>query len=265
MNIDSDNQKTCPQNGTPTMPAMERFFNTAGPTKPDLHYQLDPLQRLDWDEVRHLIDTQRYFVLHAPRQTGKTTTLLAMMKALNAGGRYACAYANIEGAQATRGDVGQDLPLVCKVVAQAIDDACPGAELLHWYENTGADVSALGQFADLLSYWTRHCAKPVVLLLDGVDTLVGDSLISLLRQIRSRYEQRPHAFPQSIVLCGQRDIRDYRMYHGDTAVMAGSSVFNIKAASLRLPNFTQQEIQALWQQHTEATGQVFDEAIFPAL
>ena len=70
---------------------MEHFFNTAGPTKPDLHYHLDPLARVDWPEIQHLIATQRYFVLHAPRQTGKTTTLLAMMKALNEGGRYACA------------------------------------------------------------------------------------------------------------------------------------------------------------------------------
>ena len=83
---------------------MEQFFNTAGPTIPADHYHLDPLARLDWEEIQHLVATKRYFVLHAPRQTGKTTTLLAMMKALNEGGRYACAYANIEGAQAARGD-----------------------------------------------------------------------------------------------------------------------------------------------------------------
>ena len=83
---------------------MEQFFNTAGPTIPADHYHLDPLQRLDWEEIQHLVATKRYFVLHAPRQTGKTTTLLAMMKALNEGGRYACAYANIEGAQAARGE-----------------------------------------------------------------------------------------------------------------------------------------------------------------
>ena len=55
------------------MPGMERFFNTAGPTIAADHYHLDPLQRLDWNEIEHLIATKRYFVLHAPRQTGKTT------------------------------------------------------------------------------------------------------------------------------------------------------------------------------------------------
>ncbi len=84
---------------TDTQPmSKERFFNTAGPTIPADHYHIDLLHRLDWEEIQHLIASKRYFVLHAPRQTGKTSTLLAIMKALNAGGDYACAYANIEGA-----------------------------------------------------------------------------------------------------------------------------------------------------------------------
>jgi len=83
---------------------MERFFNTAGPMKPDKNYCIDPLTRLDWDEVRRLICDERYFVMHAPRQTGKTSTLRAMMHALNEEGIYACAYSNIEAAQVARSD-----------------------------------------------------------------------------------------------------------------------------------------------------------------
>ncbi len=30
---------------------MEKFFNTAGPNKSDLHYQIEPLRRFDLDEV----------------------------------------------------------------------------------------------------------------------------------------------------------------------------------------------------------------------
>lgn len=57
---------------------MERFFNTAGPNKPELAYTLDPLSRFDLDEVLMLIRQSKYFVLHAPRQTGKTSCLLAL-------------------------------------------------------------------------------------------------------------------------------------------------------------------------------------------
>ena len=89
---------------------MDLFFNTAGPTIPKDHYHIDPLHRVDWEEIQHLIDNKRYFVLHAPRQTGKTSTLLAMMKAINEESSYNCAYANIEVAQAARGDETKGIP-----------------------------------------------------------------------------------------------------------------------------------------------------------
>ena len=74
---------------------MERFFNTAGPMIPEDHYCIDPLTRIDWEDIQRLIRDKRYFVMHAPRQTGKTSALMAMMRELNEGGVYACAYSNI--------------------------------------------------------------------------------------------------------------------------------------------------------------------------
>ena len=56
-----------------------RFFNTAGPVNPQDHYCLPPLTRLNLDEVLSLIAQKKYFLLHAPRQTGKTSCLLALM------------------------------------------------------------------------------------------------------------------------------------------------------------------------------------------
>jgi len=64
------------------------------------HYLVDPLARLDLPEAEALIDQQRYFVLHAPRQTGKTTSLLALMQHLNSVGRHLALYVNSEAAQA---------------------------------------------------------------------------------------------------------------------------------------------------------------------
>gem|GEM_PF-4968165 len=61
------------------------------PSTPD-HYCIDPMQRLDWEEVQQLIATKKFFVLHAPRQTGKTSTLLAMMDVLNHSGEYTVLY-----------------------------------------------------------------------------------------------------------------------------------------------------------------------------
>ena len=76
-----------------------RFFNTAGPVRPDDHYAIDPLERVDVDELLNLVRTQQYFVLHAPRQTGKTSTLIALRDLLNSGkeGQLLCVDVNVEG------------------------------------------------------------------------------------------------------------------------------------------------------------------------
>ena len=97
-----------------------------------------------------------------------------------------------------------------------------------------------------------------MLLIDEIDTLIGDSLLSVLRQLRDGYDLRPEGFPQSVVLCGVRDVRDYRIHSSSAnAIIAGGSAFNIKARSLRLGDFSQDEVRELLGQHTEETGQVF--------
>jgi hypothetical protein len=81
-----------------------------------------------------------------------------------------------------------------------------------------------------------------VLLLDKVDALVGDTLISLLRQLRAGYPQRPASFPQTIVLCGVRDLRDDRIHaSSEYEPITGGSAFNIKPKSVRLGDFSAAE------------------------
>ncbi|GAB6058945.1 AAA family ATPase [Desulfonatronum parangueonense] len=244
---------------------MEKFFNTSGPIKPEHHYSIPPLHRVDWEDIAHLIRSERYFVLHAPRQTGKTSTLLAIMAELNQDGRFACAYANIEGAQAARGDEMKGMLTVCDTLVESIAFHLGASKLNDWYREFRSDITPLRLLSSVLQFWSQHSAKPVVLLLDEVDALVGNTLISLLRQIRAGYNQRPAAFPQSIILCGVRDVRDYRMHGTGEDTITGGSAFNIKAESLRMGNFTVEEVQALWRQHTEATGQIFAPEIFDEL
>jgi hypothetical protein len=74
---------------------VERFFNTAGPCKPDIHYMLPPTARLPG--VQQIIDRQGYFVIHAPRQTGKTTAMMALARQLTAAGRYVAVLVSLDG------------------------------------------------------------------------------------------------------------------------------------------------------------------------
>ena len=95
-------------------------FNTAGPSVAGDHYRVDPLTRINFAEILSLIESKRYFVLHAPRQTGKTTCLISLMKYLNTQGRYRAIYANIETAQTARNDVSQGIRTVCSSVASSL-------------------------------------------------------------------------------------------------------------------------------------------------
>ncbi len=235
-----------------------RFFNTAGPVKPDLHYCLPPLTRFDLDDVLRLIRQQKYFVLHAPRQTGKTSCLLALMEYLNTSGQYRCVYVNVEIAQAAREDVAGAMQSILNELGSwariVLNDDFPNAIRRSVLVESGP-YAALGE---LLKQWAARDRRPLVLLMDEIDALVGDTLISVLRQLRAGYPQRPGHFPQSVILCGVRDVRDYRIHSDrEKAIITGGSAFNIKAESLRLGNFSRVEMEALYRQHTDETGQIF--------
>lgn len=243
-----------------------RFFNTAGPVRCDEHYCLPPLERFHLPEVLALIDQKKYFVLHAPRQTGKTSALLALADYLNHEGKYRCLYFNVEVGQYAREDVSAGLKsILSEMGARARDflnDPFPLQLQQEIFDKTGAGVV----LNEVLTRWTAESVKPLVLLVDEVDSLVGDTLISVLRQLRAGYDKRPDRFPQSVVLCGVRDIRDYRIHSSrDKAIITGGSAFNIKAESLRLGNFDQGEVGRLLEQHTTETGQRFEPAAVQAV
>ena len=237
-----------------------RFFNTTGPVHPDKHYGIPPLERLDLDDVLDLVRNERYFVLHAPRQTGKTSALLALRDLLNSGteGEYRCVYANVEAGQAAREDMEQAMRAILDELASWARSTLGDDLLEDMWPGILARSGPAGALREVLSRWAEADPRPLVLLIDEIDALVGDTLLSVLRQLRAGYVRRPERFPQSVVLCGVRDVRDYRIHSSSQQeVIAGGSAFNIKARSLRLGDFTREEVLALLGQHTEETGQAF--------
>lgn len=230
---------------------MPRAFNTAGPCRAEDHYMLPPTARLP--QVMGLVEQKHYFVLHAPRQTGKTTALLGLAEEMTASGRYVAALLSMEVGAPFGDNPG----------------AAEGAILGSWSRAAGAQLPQELQpppwpaaepgdgIGAALAAWALAAPRPLVVFLDEIDALHDAALISVLRQLRDGYRNRPRAFPWSLALIGLRDVRDYRVAAGEAGRLGTASPFNIKVESITLRNFDAAEVAALYRQHTEDTGQLF--------
>lgn len=212
---------------------------------------LPPSARLP--NLTRLIAQRGYFVIHAPRQTGKTTAMLALAQQLTASGDYTAIMVSAE--------VGVPFPHDPGLAERAI--------LSDWQEAASVwlpsslqppqwtDAESGSQIGKALSTWAKASPRPLVIFIDEIDALRDATLISILRQLRSGYPRRPHSFPQSLALIGVRDVRDYKVASGGSQRLNTASPFNIKVQSLTLRNFNQDEVAQLYQQHAAETGQIF--------
>jgi type II secretory pathway predicted ATPase ExeA len=239
-----------------------RYFNTVGVTNPEKHYFLP--HRLNWKQLEEFIEKEYYFILHAPRQSGKTSAIKEFVQHLNQEGKYCALYLSTEIAKVAVNDVVQANKSLAYELLDRIRSTFSGDPIINVIK--GLLVSAF--FPERLVYeilmtWSEQNQRPLVLFFDEFDGLMGDSLISLLAQFRSGYSNRPKQFPQSICLIGVRDLRDYKIKTKNQEELGVLySPFNIKAESIKLPDFSQEDVRTLYLQHTQETGQQFtDEAI----
>jgi type II secretory pathway predicted ATPase ExeA len=229
---------------------MTRWFNTAGPCKPGYHYMLPPARRIP--QVRGVIDQMQYFVLHAPRQSGKTTILQGLADELTAAGRYAAVWVSAEQGQAFSDIGAAEAAMLSSWVGAA--KVLP-AELRPrpWPAAEPGD-----RLHAALGAWAEQCSRPLVVLIDEIDALHDEVLVSVLRQLRAGHPLRPELFPWSVALVGLRDVRDYEVTTRDAERLGTASPFNIKVESLTLPDFSRDDVAELYAQHTADTGQRFD-------
>jgi hypothetical protein len=234
---------------------MPRFFNTAGPCEARKHYMLPPERRLEW--LDQVVEQEQYFVLHAPRQTGKTTAMRAWTARLNQQGMVAL-LATLETSQGV-----EDVERAEWLWIDALQIAASFRLDPSLAPPSFAAVSDVPPGQRLLTVLRRWCAAvktPVVLVLDEADVVRGEALISLLRQLRAGFQDRgPGNFPVSIALVGLRDLRDYIVAAKGGAPVTPGSPFNVKIESFTLRTFEADEVRELLVQHTAETGQVWTE------
>ena len=233
-----------------------RYFNVSGPCNYRDHYMVEAAKRLKG--VEQLIDMNQYFVIHAARQSGKTTYLQDLARRLNAAGKYQAVYCSLEGLQNVA-DPEVGVPQIVRTIKNALrfsrlPQAADFAKDADYDDFTGVLLTELTVFCMSLD-------KPLVILFDEADCLSENTLISFLRQLRLGYNNRVMTpFVHSVALVGMRNIRDYKVkVRLDSESLGSASPFNIVTKALTLTNFTREEIVELYGQHSAESGQHFED------
>ena len=161
---------------------------------------MSPIQRLP--NLVRLIDQRNYFVIHAPRQTGKTTAMLTLAQELTQQGTYAAVLVSVEVESAFPQDPGLAEAAILGDWRQSAEFWLP-PEL----QPPPWPPSAPGQqIGSALRLWAQACPRPLVVFMDEADAPRDQTLMALLRQLRSGYSVRPQGFPQSMALISMRNV-----------------------------------------------------------
>ena len=243
--------------GTSSSPMLP-YFNTSGPCIPSEHYMLPPERRLH--HVLALIEARRYFTLHAGRQTGKTTSAMWLEDHLGGSGRWRALWLDLETAR-EKPEVTRAMTAILKVLDDALAARHPQQPRPSAAERAAMLATPDTALLDYLRHLARLEPQPFLLIFDEVDGLVGEAMVSFLTQLRHGYIERSRVpFPASVVLVGQRQVRDYALRDEDRRTLqwlGTTSPFNISAEATTLEAFTEAEVAELVAQHTAATGQRF--------
>jgi len=215
---------------------------------------LDPLRGMG-NELMFLIERGHYFVIHAARQSGKTTLLKGLTSKINAEGKYHALYCSLEGVQEFI-EQEKGIPAAVKCIKAALCDydMPAGFAVNADYDDTANVLKTT------LTAYCKTLDKPLVIFFDETDCLANGTLITFLRQLRNGYINKSDvSFVHSIALVGMRNIRDYKSrIRPESATLGSASPFNIVSKTMTLGNFTSEDVVEFYSQHTAATGQIFE-------
>jgi predicted house-cleaning noncanonical NTP pyrophosphatase (MazG superfamily) len=219
---------------------------------------LDPFRNIG-KELADLINRGHYFVIHAARQSGKTTLLKELTRKINAENEYYTLYCSLEKIQEIT-EAKEAMPEIIDVLKTAFYSSNIPKGDFFAKEPSGIGFASLLQF-ELLKI-SKTLDKPLIIFFDEADCLSNGALISFLRQLRIGYINKDDVpFAHSIALVGMRNIRDYKAkIREDKETLGSASPFNIVTKIFNLENFTKEDVIELYNQHTKQTGQVFETA-----
>jgi type II secretory pathway predicted ATPase ExeA len=193
-----------------------------------------------------------------------TIYLKSLTNHINLEGKYYAMYCSLEANDGVTDDVIAMTRIVVEINKALKYSAIAKLSALSSQIDSLPNIDPSIKVSFFLNYLCVNLDKDLVIFFDEADCLINPPLITFLRQIRIGYNNRSDSksskFPRSMALVGLRDIRDYLVQvRSDNESKGLVSRFNIIKDALTLPNFTQDEIGILYRQHTEASGQVFED------
>ena len=211
-----------------------KHFNTAAVCIPEKHYMVDLSERVK--EIRKLVDGGKYFTINRARQYGKTTTLKALKDFLAQD--YDVISLDFQGI----GDAGfkteqSFVKAFCRLLKKKKNtyELLPERirNQLDEYLSRSAEEAALDELFITISEWCDEAEKPVVLIIDEVDSATNNRVfLDFLAQLREGYISRETdgmpAF-QSVILAGVTDVKHLRSKIRDEDQHKVNSPWNIAA------------------------------------
>jgi hypothetical protein len=239
-----------------------KTFQTSGPCFPDENYMIPAADRNS--EILPLISDKKYFVIHAPRHSGKTTFLNSLTDIINSEGHYFALLCPLSFPVETFNFTTASEAILQSLIEGMHTSEVPSVRILA---DTVPRFSQETQSFAISNAIQKICCsleKELVIFFDDADSIPSSFALPFLNQIEVGFKNRQNsgvnAFPRSIALAGLHQLKNYQFESTiDSNLTVHASPFNIGKLPLTLPNFSIEQIRILYRQHTDASGQIFEE------
>ncbi|MCD8363204.1 MAG: AAA-like domain-containing protein [Lachnospiraceae bacterium] len=226
---------------------MPKIFNVAAVCLPDVHYMVDITERLR--AIREMVDRGDYFTINRARQYGKTTTMYALKDFLKTD--YIVVYLDFQ--LLAEEDYASEASFVrafCKELLFVCEEMEFPVNVKEQLQGMAGKETTAVRMADMfviLSGWCRQAAKPIVLMIDEVDTASNNQVfLDFLSQLRGNYiRRREKPTFQSVILAGVYDIKNLKRKFVKEGQHSTNSPWNVAADFLVDMSFSPRDIAGM--------------------
>ncbi|MDY4077277.1 MAG: AAA family ATPase [Clostridium sp.] len=189
---------------------MMKEFNTTGLCNPKKHYMVDISNKLD--DIKKLVEKEKYFIINRPRQYGKTTILLALENNLK--DEYLVISISFEGTDINSFSTPQNFcDLFVELVSESLDYI--DEKLCALFLSFSKDINSLTNLSRAISRFIKEINKEVILIIDEVDKSSDNQMfLDFLGMLRNKYLEREKGRGvtfKSVILAGVYDVKNLKL------------------------------------------------------